>query len=458
MSFEDMMAAGVPLNDIMNLMGIYADDSGSSMLDMFGNIEDGEAALTMAGENSNKYTDALAAMSTQTDVVGEAYDKVSDTSAEKFSKAMNEINNVAISLYTDAFQPLIGGLYDIANWFADNSEITTLMAIGIGTLTALVIAYNIQQALLASGMTLWGVIAGVGTTITTALGVAFEFLLGPIGLAILAIGILIAIIYELVTNWDVVSAYLSVAIQIFAEMIATAFQGIGTFFNGFFDGIVNGFSYAFNGIMGIINGVVGFITGQIDCIKDAFNNIIDFIGNVFTGNWEGAWRNIINIFGDIVSGIGNMFKVPINCVVDILNGFINGINRIEIPNWVPIVGGKGINIPTIPRLKIGMDYVPNDYFPAFLDKGEAVLTADQAAIYRRLGGNLQGLLSSPSSSGSDSTSIYQSLPLSKVDMKTAFKEAIKESNFGDTVLQLGYEEVARASNKGNLIIDTRYNK
>lgn len=120
----------------------------------------------------------------------------------------------------------------------------------------------------------------------------------------------------------------------------------------------------------------------IQSITQIFGGFIDFIAGVFTGDWSRAWEGIVSIFEGIVSGIANIFKAPINFIIDGINGFINGLNKIKIPDWVPVVGGKGFHISTIPRLKIGMDYVPSDYFPAYLDKGEMVLTQQEAASYR----------------------------------------------------------------------------
>lgn len=54
-----------------------------------------------------------------------------------------------------------------------------------------------------------------------------------------------------------------------------------------------------------------------------------------------------------MSGLGNILKAPINYIIDLLNGFIKGLNKIEIPDWVPGVGGKGINVPLIPKLAKG---------------------------------------------------------------------------------------------------------
>ncbi len=137
-------------------------------------------------------------------------------------------------------------------------------------------------------------------------------------------------------------------------------------------------------------GAFKTVKDVITNITNAFKGIVDFINNVFKGNWKGAWEAVSSIFKNVIDGLINIFKIPLNWIIDGINGFINGLNCLKIPDWVPGVGGFGINLPTIPRLKVGMDYVPSDYFPAYLDEGEAVLTKQENAIYRQLGG-LQGM-------------------------------------------------------------------
>ena len=117
---------------------------------------------------------------------------------------------------------------------------------------------------------------------------------------------------------------------------------------------------------------------------------------MFTGNWEGAWENIKNIFKNNFDGLKDLAKSSINNMIDLLNMFINGINRIKLPDWIPVIGGKSPTIPNIPRLRVGMDYVPSDDFPALLHKGEAVLTAQENAIYQSAGG-FEGLMQNLSS-------------------------------------------------------------
>lgn len=134
---------------------------------------------------------------------------------------------------------------------------------------------------------------------------------------------------------------------------------------------------------GVFSSAFNSVKGIIESVKNTFQNIIDFIKNVFTGNWSAAWENVKNIFSNIISGLGNIFKIPINFIIDGINTFIRGLNGLKIPDWVPGVGGLSLNIPTIPRLKVGMDYVPEDDFPALLHKGEAVLTKEENMEYRQ---------------------------------------------------------------------------
>jgi hypothetical protein len=82
--------------------------------------------------------------------------------------------------------------------------------------------------------------------------------------------------------------------------------------------------------------------------------MIDFIGNVFSGNFADAWQNVVDHVGSVWEGIKIVIKTPINAAIDLINKFIGSINGIEIPEWVPGVGGEGVlNLPMIPRLYDG---------------------------------------------------------------------------------------------------------
>ena len=134
----------------------------------------------------------------------------------------------------------------------------------------------------------------------------------------------------------------------------------------------------FGAIVGVIKGVLDTIKNIWNGIKGVFSGIIDYITGVFSGNWEKAWNGIKQIFANIANTLGNIFKAPINFIIDIINGFIKGLNKIKIPDWVPGVGGKGINVPLIPKLAKGG--IVNDATLAMIGEGksaEAVIPLDR---------------------------------------------------------------------------------
>ena len=79
------------------------------------------------------------------------------------------------------------------------------------------------------------------------------------------------------------------------------------------------------------------------------------------------------------------FKGPLNFIIEGLNILVRGLNKFsfDVPDWVPFIGGKtfGFNIPEIPKLKKGINYVPYDEYPAVLHEGERVLTAEENRSY-----------------------------------------------------------------------------
>lgn len=119
MSFQELTAAGVPLNEIIGLLDASAQKNGVTMLDMFSSIEAGKAALSMTGQGAQTFTQNLAAMSTEMDVVGAAFDKVSNTNAERLSRAFSTIKNSGIQLY-QAISPLISVFLEFASVIISN--------------------------------------------------------------------------------------------------------------------------------------------------------------------------------------------------------------------------------------------------------------------------------------------------------------------------------------------------
>ncbi|WP_133297974.1 phage tail protein [Paenibacillus paeoniae] len=130
--------------------------------------------------------------------------------------------------------------------------------------------------------------------------------------------------------------------------------------------LVSVFTNAFKSIGGIIGGV-----------KDVFVGLMKFITGVFTGDWKKAWEGVKQIFKGIFDTLWSIIKFPLNLIIDGINALIGGLNKIsfDIPDWVPgSLGGKtfGVNIPKIPKLAVGTNYVADEGL-AYLHEGEAVV-------------------------------------------------------------------------------------
>lgn len=187
--------------------------------------------------------------------------------------------------------------------------------------------------------------SGKITQVTNAFKAFGSALMGPLGI-IIAVAAAIALLYK---NWDTVKAWLvnfgNTVNQIwtnFSNMVGNAIAAIGQ---------------KFPMLGAYLQGWWESIQAAVDNVKAIFQNIIDFISNVFSGNWSAAWQNIVNIFGNLFGMIVNLAKAPINGVISAINWVLSKINSISvtIPDWVPGVGGKtlGFNIPTIPQLAEG---------------------------------------------------------------------------------------------------------
>ena len=187
------------------------------------------------------------------------------------------------------------------------------------------------------------------TVATKGMSAAVKFLTSPMGMTLGIITAVAAALVLLYKNWDSVKAWLvnfgNTVNQIwtnFSNAVGNAIAAIGQHFP----------------LLGAyLQGWWESIQAAVENVKAIFQNIIDFIDNVFSGNWSAAWQNIVNIFGNLFGMIMNLAKAPINGVISAINWVLEKINSISvtIPDWVPGVGGKtlGFNIPTIPQLAEG---------------------------------------------------------------------------------------------------------
>lgn len=138
--------------------------------------------------------------------------------------------------------------------------------------------------------------------------------------------------------WDVIQSLIPM-LMARIELVANYLSTIGTII-----------AYAIQGALAAIMPVVQNIIG-------VFTGVMDFFTNLWTGNWSALWGNIVDIFANLMAGIVGLWKAPVNAIIGLINGAIEGINAlgITVPDWVPIIGGKefSLDIPPLPLFAAG---------------------------------------------------------------------------------------------------------
>lgn len=142
-------------------------------------------------------------------------------------------------------------------------------------------------------------------------------------------------------------------------------------------------------LLPLLTPILELLSFLIDNLLSPIITVITSIANVISKVLVGAFKiltpiveGVKTVFQNVFGTIKSVVMAPINFIIDGINVFIKALNKLKIPDWVPGVGGKGINIPLISKLRVGIDSVPYDEMPAILHKGEAVLDKEDAEIYR----------------------------------------------------------------------------
>ena len=165
--------------------------------------------------------------------------------------------------------------------------------------------------------------------------------------------------------------------------IAQAFVEWGPTITGVIQSIWEIFQTVATAVMGIISALMPTIQGLIGTgletirsvvggVLTAIQGLLNVFAGIFTGDWSRVWEGVKGIFSGVWDAIKGIAKGAMNGIIDIINGLIGGLNKLKIPDWVPGVGGKGINIPLIPKFAKGTPRTPDTFIAG--EKGAELIT------------------------------------------------------------------------------------
>lgn len=274
-----------------------------------------------------------------------------------------DLFNASAGIWGPLLEKAIGKVQQLTNWFAGLSDkqkqniVKWLgmaaamgpMLVGFGKVFKLAGKVNFKlfdfaKAVgKAGGITKWFGGTGIGKMVggfaklskfagKGALSIGkFVIGLGPVGWIIMGV---VAAIVLLIVNWKKIK-----------PVVVKVINAVVNKFNHFKEVAGNVFNH-------IIEVIKGFIEGA----KTLFKSIISFITGTFLGAWNSAWNGVVGAFRTIFGGVKTLVKSVMNGVISFINRGIGGLNKIQVPDWVPLAGGKGINIPLIPQLAKGTNF------------------------------------------------------------------------------------------------------
>ena len=287
-------------------------------------IDDGGAGLQEYGAKAQEMGLILS-----DDTIGKLTstgDQIDELKA-RTSATLIEVGATLLENLAPAIETIVGKIGEVVNWLGtlDSDTLNTIL---------------IVAGVIAAISPIASLVAGISTAIG-GLSSAIQFLLAnPVVLLIAGI---VALVTLIATKGDEIKAIL---------------QKVDDFLQNIF---AKDWTEQFGAFGEVLNTFFAVLKDVWDSVKQIFTGIIDFIRGIFTGDWRRAWDGVKSIFSGVFNALLSIAKAPLNAIIGVINGLINGINicirglnkiSIKIPDWVPGLGGRnfGFNLKELGKI------------------------------------------------------------------------------------------------------------
>lgn len=176
----------------------------------------------------------------------------------------------------------------------------------------------------------------------------------------------------IVSGVQFLAATITAVLSAVLPVVQTVFTTIWNIIQPIMQQILSVIQAVLPSVLAIFQNVFNTIGGVVNGLATVLSGLIQFITGVFSGNWAQAWEGIKSVFFGAWDALTSIVKGVINGIIGIINGAIAGLNSIKIPDWVPVVGGKGVNIPQLPTFARGTARTPSTFIAG--EKGPELIT------------------------------------------------------------------------------------
>lgn len=332
----------------------------------------------LLGTSAERFDELATAIENSEGKAEELSATMNDTAEGDLKRLQSATEDLAISfgnILIPLLREVVEHLQALTNWLngLDGGTKEAITAVGglvialtplLWILGKVVSAIGFFIGLFAEG----GALALVGKAIMGILGAIAAFLGVSVGTVIAVVAVLGVAVTIIVKNWELVVELFKKSCSLIVESVTALKTKIAEKIEQIKGDIVGKVTEIKERVKSIVDKLPApfreafyaiveyFSTRFLQPIKEylkmmqaSFNGLLDFIINIFSGNWRGAWQAVVNVFKSVFSGLVNIAKTPLNAIISLVNGAIRGINTmIKTLNKVP---GVSIGtIPTIPRL------------------------------------------------------------------------------------------------------------
>ncbi|MBN1051640.1 phage tail tape measure protein [Clostridium botulinum] len=342
-TFQELIASGKSLGDILAIMDNGAKANRKSLADMFGSAEAGKAALVLATDSGEAFNDVLGKMNDSAGATDKAFERMSNTTGNTFKKSMNDMKISAIQM-GDVLAPITtsiaNGLKNITSWLSSLSEgqmklVASIGGIIIGATGLLMIISKVSAALsvLAKVFTFLKEL-NIATKLTSTTGLISKLKTIIMGL------------------FTVLKAHPVIA------LITTVISAVVLLYNKcewFRNCVNNALEYLKNLILNIPNALSGVVE-WFKSLPEKAVQLLDNIKQFFINGWNSIVEFFTTSIPNFFSNLAQWFGTLPNKLAELLGNIIGSIMRwgvdtytylsTEIPKWINDIGTWFSELPS----------------------------------------------------------------------------------------------------------------